>query len=310
MRIIITGGTGLIGSALAKNLIADGHEVIILSRSPDQKADAVPAGAQIVGWDARTADGWGHLADGAEAIVNLAGYPLDGPGFLPTRWTDARKHVIRQSRLDAGQAVVQAIEQAQTRPKVLIQSSAVGYYGPRGDEIVLESTGPARDFLGQLCVDWEATTRPAEDMGVRRAIIRTGLPLTMEGGAFPLLALPIKFFMLYRMLGPGDQWYPWIHLEDEVRAIRFLIETPDASGPFNLSAPNPEMQKDLAGAIGRVLRRPSFLPIPAFVLRLMFGEVSVVVLTGQRAVPEKLRAAGFNWTYPDLEPALRDLLGK
>jgi hypothetical protein len=305
-RVIITGGTGLIGSALARELAAD-YEVIVLSRSPGQQR-SLPGGVQVVGWDARTTQGWGRLADGAEAIVNLAGYPLDGPGFLPSRWTDARRQIIRQSRLDAGNAVVEAVRQAAVKPRVVIQSSAVGYYGPQGDQPVLESDPPAADYLARLCVEWEDSTRVVEEMGVRRVIIRTGLPLSLEGGAFPLLVLPIRFFLLAGALGSGQQFYPWIHLEDEARAIRFLIEAEQASGAYNISAPEPLPQKELASLIGKTLRRPAFLPIPAFVLRLMFGEVASVVLTGQRAVPERLRAAGFTWKFPTAEAVLRDLL--
>ena len=308
MRVIITGGSGLIGRALTDNLAGDGHEVIILSRNP-AKVTGLPPGAQAVAWDAHTAAGWGQLVDGAEAIVNLAGESIKGNGFLPSRWTSRRKQLIRQSRLDAGAAVVQAVQQVSRKPKVLLQASAVGYYGPRGDEPAKEQDAPGEDFLASVCVAWEASTAEVEALGVRRAVVRTGLPLTLKRGAFPLLVLPFRLFT-GNTFGSGRQYYPWIHFSDEVAALRFLIENPKASDPYNLSAPEPATNRDFARTLGRVLRRPAWLPVPRFALQLTLGEVSTVVMDGQRAVPQKLLQEGFKFSYPDLEPALRDLLGK
>jgi uncharacterized protein (TIGR01777 family) len=308
MRVIITGGGGLIGRAMTESLAGDGHEVIILSRNP-AKVSQLPAGARAVAWDAKTAAGWGPLADGADAIVNLAGESLKGTGFIPSRWTERRKQLIRQSRLEAGAAVVQAVQQASRKPKAVLQASAVGYYGPREAEPVGEQDGPGGDFLASVCAAWEASTAEVEQLGVRRAVVRTGLPLTLKGGAFPLLVLPFRLFS-GNTFGSGRQFYPWIHFSDAIAAWRYLIENPKASGAYNLSAPNPASNRDFARTLGRVLRRPVWLPVPRFALQLALGEVSTVVMDGQRAEPKKLLKEGFKFSYPDLESALRDLLGK
>jgi uncharacterized protein (TIGR01777 family) len=206
MRIIITGGTGLIGRALARDLVEGSHEVIVLSRSPGRAA--VHPGVRVERWDARTAGGWGHLADGADAIVNLAGENPAGRGFLPSRWTQERRRAIRESRVDAGRAVVQAVEDAAHRPKVVVQASGSGYYDPQGDEEVTEETPAGSDLLARIARDdWEPSTAPVEAVGVRRAIIRTGFMLSREGGALPRLLLPFRLF-LGGPLGGGRQAIP------------------------------------------------------------------------------------------------------
>jgi hypothetical protein len=300
MRVIITGGTGLIGQALAASLDTDGIEVIILSRNP-QRASSMPGGVRVVPWDARTADGWSTLADGADAIVNLAGASLN------RRWTQPNKQLIRDSRLNAGRAVVDAIQKAETKPRVVIQASGTGAYGPRGDEVVTETACFGNGFLGRTAVAWEASTAPVEALGVRRAIVRSGVVLSNEGGAFPLLALPFRLFFGGR-LGSGEQWLPWIHMEDEVQAIRFLIENEVAAGPFNLSTPHPVTNNAFSRLMGKVMRRPAFFHVPAFAIRLVLGELSTVVLDGQRAIPERLLGLGFQFRFPEPEPALRDLV--
>ncbi len=300
MRIIITGGTGLIGRPLAAELAGAGHEVIVLSRNPARAAGLAP-GVQVVKWDGRTADGWGQLADGAGAIVNLA-----GEGIADSRWNEARKRSIRESRVQAGQAVVQAVQAAQQKPQVVVQASAVGYYGPRGPEIIDESAPAGNDFLAQVCVDWEASTAPVEALGVRRAIARTGIVLSLAGGALPKMLLPFKFFAGGK-IGSGQQGFPWIHLNDEVAALRFLLENPQASGPFNLAAPNPPTNAEFVKAIGEAMGRPSAIPAPAFALKLGFGEMSTVLLDGQRTAPRRLLDLGFQFRFTDPVVALRDL---
>lgn len=300
MRVVLTGGTGLIGRALAAELAAAGYEVVVLSRSP-QRAPALPPGVRVVQWDGRTARGWGALADGAYAIVNLA-----GENIAAKPWTEAQKRRIRQSRLDAGQAVVEAVRAATQKPAVVVQASGIGYYGPHGDEEVTEDFPPGEDFLGRLAVEWEASTAPVESLGVRRVVIRTGVVLSQEGGAFPRLVLPFRFF-LGGPLGSGRQWVPWIHIADEVRAIRFLLEREDARGPYNLCSPNPVTNRELARALGRVLRRPAWLPVPAPALKLLLGEMSAVLLTGQRAIPKRLLEANFRFQFADISSALQTL---
>ena len=299
-RIVITGGAGLIGRALAAELVASGYEVAILSRNP-QRVGGLPPGVRLEKWDGRTAQGWGYLADGAWAIVNLAGENLAGG-----RWTAAQKERIRQSRLRAGQAVVEAVRAAARKPAVVVQASGVGCYGPRGDEEVTEEAPPGADFLGRLAAEWEASTAPVEALGVRRAVIRSGVVLSLEGGALPRLALPFRFF-LGGPLGSGRQWTPWIHIADEVGAIRFLLEHGEARGPYNLAAPHPVTNRELARALGRVLHRPAWLPVPAPALQALLGEMSAVLLTGQRAVPKRLLEAGFVFRFPEIEAALQNL---
>ncbi len=305
MRILITGGTGLIGRELAASLAADKHEVILLTRNP-QSATGLPTGVRAEAWDGRTANGWGGLVDGAGAVVNLAGESIAGRNPILDHWTPERKKLIRDSRLDAGKAVTEAFRAASQKPGVLIQSSAVGYYGPCGDEEVSETHPAGNDFLAKLCVEWEASTDEVEAMGVRRANIRTGLPLSKKGGFLPPL-LTLWSLFVGGPLGSGQHWWPWLHMADEIVAIRFLIDNPNASGAFNLSAPNPVRMKDFGKTLGKVLGRPSFMPAPAFALRLMMGELAdALLLTGQREVPTRLEQLGFKFKFPDLEPALRD----
>lgn len=308
MRVIITGGTGLIGRALSENLVSDGHDVIVLSRSPE-RVPGLPAGVQVAGWDARTAAGWGHLVDGAGAIVNLAGSNLAGSGFFPSRWTPERRQTICDSRIWAGRAVVEAVGAVSDKPGVVVQASGVGYYGNTGDKEITEDAPPGNDFLADLAHEyWEPSTAPVEEMGVRRVLARSGAILDVEEGALPRLVLPHRLFVGGPM-GSGKQWLPWIHLQDEARAIRFLIENEAASGAFNLVAPVPITNAAFGKAMGRVLGRPSLIPVPSFAMRTAFGEVSNVVLEGQRALPQRLLELGFTFSFPDAESALEDLLG-
>jgi uncharacterized protein len=304
MRILITGGTGLIGRPLSAALVAEGHEVTVLTRNPDKVKDMTP-GVKLAAWDGQSAHGWGHLVDGAGAIINFA-----GEGIGDGRWSKERKQKIRRSRLLAGKAVMEAISAAAVKPKVLVQASAVGYYGTgTGDKLVTESASPGNDFLSKVCFDWEASTASATRMGVRRPVLRTGIVLANEGGAFPKLLLPFKFFA-GGPLGSGKQWLPWIHIEDEVRAIQFALQTEAVDGPLNLAAPNPITNREMARQIGTVLGRPAFMPAPGFALKTVLGDMSTLVLDGQRAVPARLQALNFQFQFETIEPALRDLLGK
>ena len=306
MRVILTGGTGQIGRVLARELLDAGHDVVVLSRNP-VAATGLPAAVRLVQWDAATANGWGELVDGDTAIVNLAGANLAGSGFFPSRWTPERKHVILQSRLDAGRAVVEAVARAKTKPQVVIQSSGIGHYGSRGDAVVTEADAAGRDFLARLTVDWEASTAPVTAAGVRHVVIRTGVVLDPHEGALRRLLLPYRLFAGGPM-GSGRQWLSWIHPADEVAAVHFLIENRSAGGAFNLCAPEPVTNAHFGQALSRVLGRPSWLPIPGGVLRLALGEVAATVLEGQRALPRRLLVAGFEFRFPDAESALRDLL--
>ncbi len=306
MRVIITGGTGLIGRALIDLLLPENHEIIVLSRNPD--GANLPAGVTPARWDGVSTDGWAHRVDGADAVVNLAGESIAGTGAVPARWTAQRKQRILDSRLNATNAVVAAIAQARNKPAVLVQGSAVGFYGSRHDDRVLdEEAPPGDDFLAEVAQRWEAVSAAVEEMGVRRAIARTGLVLSSDGGSLPPTLLPFRFFV-GGPLGDGRQWWPWIHIRDEVRALAFLMTEERASGPFNLTAPNPVTNREFARVLGKVLGRPAALPAPAPVLRLALGEMATLLLDGQRAVPKRLLDLGFHFDFPDLEPALQDLL--
>ena len=300
MKIIITGGTGLIGGALAEDLAMDGHEVIVLSRS-SKRANNISPGIRSAKWDGRTAQGWGHLAESAGAIVNLAGENV-GAG----RWNAQRKRVIIESRLNAGAAVMQAIRQAENKPGMVLQASGVGYYGISDTASFGENAVPADDFQGRICQDWEASTQPVEELGVRRVVTRSGVVLSVRAGALPRMLLPFKLFV-GGPLGSGRQWLSWVHLEDEVRALRFLIDNPEARGVFNISA-QPVTNRQFAQALGKAMHRPAFIPVPAFVLRFLFGEMSTMILDGQRVSSQRLLDHGFNFRFPDIDSAFKDIL--
>ena len=306
MRVIITGGTGFIGRQLAAELLAAGYEVVALSRNPGKVA-GLPPQVQVERWDAATARGWGALADGALAIVNLAGENLAGEGFLPTRWTDERKARIRDSRKNAGRAVVEAVAAATIKPRVVIQSSGIGHYGTLGDKVFTESDPPGKDFLVRVTVDWEASTAPVALQGVRHVSARSGVVLSPDEGALNRLILPFKLFAGGPM-GSGKQGFAWIHPADEIAAIRFIIEHETANGPFNLVAPQPTTLSEFGVTLGRVMHRPYWFPVPAFALRAAFGEVASTVLEGQRAMPKKLLDLGFQFRFPTADSALRDLV--
>ena len=300
MHILIPGGSGLIGSALSRRLLAEGHRVTILSRNP-QTVQLVP-GVTAVQWDGKTTAGWGHLVEEVDAIVNLVGVNLGG-GL----WTRTRKEQLRSSRLFAGQAVTEAIRQAQHRPAVLVQASAVGFYPPSGDQILDETSSGGTDFQGTLCRDWEESTRAVEDMGVRRVIIRSGVVLASGALILRMFTLPFRM-MVGGPLGSGKQYISWVHIEDEVKGILYLINDETAHGIYNLMSPNPVRQSELGRVIARVIHRPYWFPVPAFGLRLALGEMSTVVLDSWRAVPARLQEMGFKFNYPEIEPALFDLL--
>jgi uncharacterized protein len=263
MKIILAGGTGLIGRELAEALLADGHQVWVLSRNP--QAARVPAGVQVAAWDARTSAGWGSLVEKADAIFNLAGENLGG-----SLWTPAHKRKVLASRANAGQAVIQALVAAKHRPGVLVQASAIGYYGASDDRILDEDSPAGKDWQSKVVRDWEASTQAAEGLGVRRVVVRTGLVLTNKGGVLPKLLLPFRL-LAGGPLGSGKQYYSWITMQDEIRALLFLLKNESAAGAYNLTTPNPLTQADFGRVVGQVLRRPYWFPTPAFALRLVLG---------------------------------------
>ncbi len=298
MRVLVTGATGLVGRALSASLVADGHEVVALSRS-DAPA-GLPPGTRAVKGDPAVVGPWLEELGRCDACVNLAGEPV-----AAGRWTAERRRRIRDSRVDATRNLAAAI--ARGGPTVLVNGSAIGYYGPRGDEVLDESSGPGDDFLARVAVEWEAAARPAERRA-RVVLVRTGIVLARQGGALPRLVLPFRL-LAGGPIGDGAFWQSWIHLADEVGILRLALEDARASGPLNATAPDPARNRDLARAIGRVLRRPSGLPTPAFAVRAALGEMAEVVLASQRVVPSRALGLGYRFRVPSLEPALRDLLG-
>lgn len=307
MRYIITGGSGLIGRLLTQSLVADEHEVLILSRNPARQQ--LPAGAKGVQWDAESEAGWGHLADGAFAIINLAGESIGGSGIipLPGTWSAERKQRIKESRRRAGQAVAAAVEAAVVKPQVVFQMSGIDYY-PAGDKMMAEDGPHGHGFLTEVVADfWEPSTKDVERLGVRRIVARTAPLLNLENGPLPASVLQFRLFAGGR-LGSGKQWLAWIHPDDVIRAIRYLIETDEARGTYNLAAPNPVTNEEFTQTLGKVMNRPAILPVPEFALKLLLGEISAMVLEGRPVSVEKLQALGFTFKYPTLEAALHDIL--
>lgn len=300
MKILVSGGTGLVGRALVQDLLAADHTCVVLSRDPEhypQLADQVT----IRAWDTLSTEPLTELMDDSDAVIHLA-----GESIAAGRWTEQRKQQILDSRVASTRAMTAALVQAASPPRAFVQASAVGYYGPGGDQIITEDEPPGTDFLAQVCEHWESASAEAEASGVRRALARTGIVLSSEGGALPRMALPFRLFA-GGPAGSGRQWMPWIHLADEVRALRFLLETEEARGAFNLTAPNPVTNREFSRLLGKQLRRPSLLPAPAVALRLALGEMADLILTGQRAVPSRLLDLGFDFRFPDLESALQDI---
>lgn len=305
VRIIVTGATGFIGKALCFRLLEEKYDVVALSRNREKGEKIFGTEATVVEWDGKSSEAWQDYANGAYAVVNLAGENI-GSG----RWTPKRRHSILQSRLDAGRAVVEAVKYVEKKPRVIIQASAIGYYGSRGDEIIDESSSPGEGFLADVAKKWELSTQKVETQKVRRVIIRSSVVLGKEGGVFLRLVKPFRLFV-GGQLGSGKQWFSWIHLEDEVQAILFLIEREDLSGIFNLTAPHQLIQKDFSHILGKIMKRPSWFPVPGFVLRLIFGEMAKdTLLSGQRVVPRRLLEAGYRFIYPQAELALNEILGK
>jgi len=300
MKVMIAGGSGLIGSALTRSLIDDGHEVWLLSRNTGKVR--LEKGVNALEWDGRTVEHqWLGVFGQMDAVVNLAGATI---GQWP--WSQAHKKEILQSRVDAGRTISKAFEKSSPRPPVLLQASGVGYYGPRDSEPMHEESPAGSDFLSTVAINWESATRVVDTMGVRRAILRTGLVLAREAGVLPLMALPVRLFA-GGPIGSGKQGISWIHIRDQVRAIRFLMENDRARGAFNLCAPNPASNADFMSALARALHRPYWLAAPAFAIRLALGEMSDLLLSGQFAIPQRLINLGFAFDFESAYDAFADL---
>lgn len=293
MKIVLAGATGFIGKFLIRSLQKAGHSITLLTRRSITVKDAT-----VLMWDARTLGKWSEYVDGADAVINLS-----GESIAAKHWSAGQKKRLTDSRILSTRVLVQAMAMASQKPRTLINASAVGYYGhvPEGD--VTESFVPADDFMGRLCRDWEVEALKAEDFGVRVVLPRIGIVLGGDGGALQKMVLPFKFFV-GGPLGSGQQWMPWIHRDDVIAGFQFLLYHPAIYGAVNFTAPDPVQMKEFCKTIGNILHRPSWAPVPSWVLKLLLGEMSAIVLNGQKAVPKKLIEAGFEFKYTDLEKAL------
>lgn len=302
MKIVVTGATGFVGRPLVRELLAAGHAVTALSRDVERAARRLPARCQVRAWNpagALDAD----MLRGADAVVHLA-----GEGVAEARWTPARKQAIRNSRIDTAAAVVHALSQldAAVRPRVLVAASAIGWYGDRGDTVLDEYSSPGAGFLADVCRDWEHAVFAAQTLGVRTAAVRIGVVLGRDGGALAPL-LPLFRLGLGGRVGSGQQWFSWIHLGDLVGLLRHVLDSPEASGPINGVAPEPVTNAAFTAALARAVHRPAVLPVPAAVLRVLFGEMSSVLLASQRVQTRAAEALGFAFRFPTLHGALDDL---
>lgn len=303
MRIVITGGSGFIGRRLVARLLEQGDQVLVLTRRLEQARRILgeSPNLKLLPYDPYQPQAWAAALEGYEGIVNLAGEPL-----ASSRWTETKKKEIRRSRVETTQALVQALASLNQKPQVMISSSAVGYYGshPAGEPLT-ETDPPAQDFLAEVCQAWEAASRPVEELGIRLAIVRTGIVLGPDGGALGQMLAPFQFF-IGGTIGSGKQWLSWIHREDWVSLVCFLLE--QGSGVFNATAPNPVQMEEFCRTLGQVLGRPSWLPVPELALELLLGEAAQVVLTGQKVIPQAALQMGFTFQYPQLKEALRQIL--
>ncbi|MBW4657203.1 MAG: TIGR01777 family oxidoreductase [Drouetiella hepatica Uher 2000/2452] len=312
MKVAVTGATGFVGSRLVDRLQQAGHEVLVLSRDADRARRAFPTAAfpkvEVIAYSPLQSGDWQQQISGCDGVVNLAGAPI-----AESRWTPERKREILESRTLGTQRIVEAIAQANPKPSVLVNSSAIGYYGTSETATFDETSPPGEDFLAQVCVDWETEAEKVKDSDTRLVILRTGIVLGM-GGAIAKMLIPFRLFA-GGPLGKGRQWFSWIHREDLVNLIVAALtqpapSQPEMAGVYNATAPNPVRMGELCQTMGQLLNRPSWLPVPDFALEALLGEAAKVVLEGQEVVPKRAQASGFQYQYPTLKQALEEILGK
>lgn len=302
VKVVVTGATGFIGRALVRALLERGDEVIALTRNPEKARDTLSDRVASLRWVPGEPGEWMMAFNGAGAVVNLAGESVAGG-----RWTQAKKDRIYRSRVEATRSVVEAIREANPAPAVLVNASAVGYYGPRGDEVLTEESGPGTDFLAQVVEGWEAAANAAHDLGVRVVTIRTGIVLGRGGGALQQMAMPFRLFVGGTMGEPG-QWVPWIDLEDEVGLILYAIDTPTLHGPVNATAPSPVTMDVLSRQIGAALHRPTWVPFLGRGLRMGLGEAGDSITASQRVLPTRAQEAGYTFRHTDSADSIRRAL--
>ncbi len=308
MRVFVTGGTGLIGTRLVRRLRERGDETVVLSRRPSAARDRFGASAEVVEGDPMQEGAWADAVARCDAVIHLA-----GENVFARRWSEKFKALLRDSRLKGTENVVRALAKSPRRadgePKTLVSASAIGYYGPRGDEELSEESGPGDDFLARLCVDWEHAALGANKDGVRVALVRVGIVLDREGGALAKLWTPFKMGV-GGAVGSGRQWMSWIHHADIVGLFLLALDDARAKGPLNGTAPGPVTNKLFAKALGGALHRPSFVWTPRLALRVALGEVADVIATGQRVLPRAALALDYAFQFPTIDAALADIVGK
>ncbi|MDD5579749.1 MAG: TIGR01777 family oxidoreductase [Methylobacter sp.] len=297
MKILITGGTGFIGSALVRSLSEQGNAITVLSRNPDKVGKICGPGIDALA-DLKLL----KVEDSFQVIINLAGEPT-----FAARWSDARKQLIRNSRIELTEQLIGCIARMAVKPELLISGSAVGYYGSQGDTILKEQSFPRQDFSHQLCADWEAAAKQAEQFGLRVCLIRTGLVLAHGGGLLQRMLLPFRLGLGGR-LGDGKQWMSWIHRQDWLNIAQAMIADTSMSGAYNATAPNPVTNSEFTRTLSQCLKRPALLPVPAWLLKILLGEMSDLALGSQRVIPERLLVKGFIFQYNDLASALNQVL--
>lgn len=301
-KIIITGATGLIGQQLTIKLTDMGYKITIFTRNPDNAQKKLPNVHKVVKWEYDYVDEWLHELESVDAVIHLAGANLS-----TKRWNKEYKKLLYDSRIISTKKLIEAIKTVERKPKVFITASAIGYYGNRSDEILTEESEAGKDFLANLCNDWEKEAKNVEQFGVRSVQIRTGLALSRNEGALKQMLPAFKYF-IGGPLGNGKQWYSWLHIEDIVNVYVKALESEILSGPINAVSPNPVTMKKFAKILGDVLHRPSFFSVPKIILLLVIGQVAEVVTSSQRVVPEKLLNSSFKFKFEKLEDALRDIL--
>lgn len=305
MRVVLAGATGFIGRSLISRLVENQHEVILLTRSPEKFSGSWGDSVRPVLWNGRSAGIWQDCVEGAEGVINLCGESVAGK-----KWTPEQKNKIVSSRIESTRAIVLAIHNARVKPAVLVNASAVGYYGwDTSDREITEEEPSGTGFLAETCAAWESEALRAAGPGVRVCLARIGIVLEKDGGALQKMLPPFRFF-IGGPLGSGKQWFPWIHREDVVGMLLMALKDSRVEGPFNVCAPQAVTLGNFAAVLGKVLRRPSFFPVPGFVLKLMLGEMAVLLLNGQNTIPRKMRSWGYSFRYPELESALGNILAK